>query len=175
MADIGAKIDYTCRAFGWSEAGYGDALGGVAQWTVSRWKHGREVPPSDRVEQINRLCFESVCRQFKSPSGFRYICNLGEVETYDAGCEERALSVLRKTMIEHCPEAPVPGVLQIIVLWADIPEGVRAQCFRGKHDDCNVYFVLVRQGPGWKRDARDEIFAHVLVPDERPKFEMKES
>jgi hypothetical protein len=79
---------------------------------------------------------------------------------------------LRDALIEQPQPAP-SGRLNIIVLIADLPTGVRAQCFCSDEPVPATYFVLVRDDAAWRTNARDEVFAHVLPFDSDPGVQVR--
>jgi len=162
------QIEYLARAKDWKQKEFGAKLEGhhgqpVDQSRISRWYLGKETPPARLAPQIEELCYQTILEDFGSPNGFRYICNISNGY---GGCfetrEAQALERLRAALVRNCPFAPV-GLLQIIVLEADLPDGERAQCFRSDPEPARSYFILVRKGDDQAlRNARDEVFAHVL-------------
>jgi hypothetical protein len=153
---------WTEKQLGWALASEEQQLRAVDQWKISRWKLGKEKPSRLRIRQIEQLCYNTVLGSFGSPNGFRYICNLGRgYGQHYKDREEDALTRLRNALIQECPFAPV-GLLQIVVLTATLPEGVRAQCFCSDQDPPRCFLIVVNDDDEWQTNVRDEIYAHVL-------------
>jgi hypothetical protein len=166
------RVDFLLRANHWNEKKLGaelkhNGLPAVEQWQISRWKLRKEIPPKARVSQIEDLCYDTILRTFESQKGFHYICNISDSYGDNFTVRESdALARLKEALIRNCPWPPV-GMLQIVVLPAALPEGVRAQCFHSDHVPPRYFFVLVRDDLEWQeniKNVRDEVFAHVLSP-----------
>jgi hypothetical protein len=145
----------------WNQKAFGGALpGAVKGWQVSRWERGVEEPSRRRCEQIDELLFKTYAADFGG--GFRYVCNLGERYGHRfATRQDDAIARLRRALID-APPAPSVGALTIVVLKADLPEGVRAQCFSSVEPEPRGFIILVRPDVNWMDHAREEVFAHVL-------------
>jgi hypothetical protein len=159
---IPEKIHYIRCRRDWNQKEFGAHLanGGVDQWQTSRWQRGVEKPSRSRSQEIDDVLFNTLEDDFGG--GFRYVCNLGESYGHRHSAREKdAVARLRNALLNSPPAAPA-GLLNIIVLSADLPEGVRAQCFSSGERQPRSFFVLVRADASWLENAREEIFAHVL-------------
>lgn len=178
---ISERIVYLLHMNAWTEKELGGKLASeqpplpaVEQWQISRWKLNKEKPPRARIRQIEHLCYQTVLAAFGSPNGLRYICNLGKgYGDHYKDREEDALNRLRMILTRECPFAPA-GRLHIIALTAQLPDGVRAQCFCSDQDQPRSFVILVPDDDQWRQNVRDEVFAHVL-PLANPEIEVKES
>jgi len=181
QVSVAGRIGYLLTVNEWTEMALGARLADERRFLtpvpaaqVNRWKRGNEKPSRERIEQLEQLSLHTTLRLFDSPNGFRYICNIGE--HYGDRHSDRAgesLERLRTVMIRECPPAPA-GVLNIFVFKADLPKGVRAQCFSSDQDPPRCFIVLVQDGPAWLACARDEIFAHVFPPFKPMGVDIKE-
>jgi hypothetical protein len=178
---ITERIVYLLHMNDWAEKELGAKLASehprlkaVEQWQISRWKLGKEKPSRVRRKQIEHLCYLTVLLAFNSPNGFRYICNLGKgYGNHYRGREREALARLRSILTRECPFAPA-GRLQIVALTASLPKGVRAQCFCSDQDDPKCFVILVPDDDEWRKNVRDEVFAHVL-PMAQPGFDVRDN
>ena len=179
---ISERILYLLHVNGWTEKQLGwevataeqKARNVDLQWKVSRWKLGKEQPSRGERKRLEDLCYQTVLRAFGSANGLRYICNLGK--GYGEHFKEReqdALARLKQSLIRECPFAPA-GRLEIVVLTANLPDGVRAQCFSSDEDAPRCFVILVADDEDWRTNVRDEIVAHVL-PLASTGFEIKDS
>lgn len=176
------QIEYILQENGWTEKELGASLSDeangikpVAQWQVSRWKNGKDVPRRGRrVEQIAELCYQTALKGLSRSGRLRYVCNLGK--RYGEHLEERtddALARLRTILIRECPPR-CTGPLSILVFMAELPEGVHAQCFSSDEEPTCCYVIAVRDTVDWRTHVRDEIFAHVLPIGQPTTLEVKE-
>jgi hypothetical protein len=171
--DTSEKIHYIIRQRNWKQKELGDRLG-MDQWEVSRLQLGKQKASSDQGCRIDQVCFETIRFAFNSPSGFRYICNLGEkYGRHFKTRAEDALDRLKSTLLQECP-SPSSGLLNIVVFAAVLPRGVRAQCFSTDEESPSSFIILVRAEPDWLASVKDEVFAHVFPIKSSP-IEVKEN
>jgi hypothetical protein len=172
------RIAYLLETNGWTESELARQLAAgapaaLSPATLHSWRRGDVKPPRHYLQQIEQLCLRAALRVFGSPGGLQYVCNLSRHYGQDQSVRAaEAVERLNAILIRECPR-PASGALSITVFKAELPEGVRAQCFRSAQDP-PCFVILVREGPDWMADARDEIFAHVLTLTGSGPIEIKE-